>query len=471
MWPLGIVLHMIPLLRRRSVRATVPARITAAALLGSAATVASLVATDILPVPTWALNGVDVASYQHPGNRAIDWTAVKASGQEFAFIKATEGTGYINPFYSSDSFKAQEAGVTPGSYHFARPGFGNARAQADYYAAALATGPQPSLPPVLDLEVNGGLNPTQLQNWVRDWVDQIKIKTGRDPIIYTYYNFWINDMGNTTEFSQYPLWLAYYSSTLPSRLPGGWKSVTFWQYSSTGNVNGIQGNVDMNEYYGSDAQLKALADDSPSGTLVGAISDALTPVRDAAGNEANIANGVEHVTGVDIPLTTDFLMLLLGIAGGRIDPSALLDQGAALLQAGASPDGSVAAIGGQRAVGSVVLAQKYLPAITALAQALKEMNANGGKLPVDALMTLAGSSGNLPVSQLLGLLQTFGGTQDWSAKLNNGQVPTDPHALKELADAVAGVKPAPAGTPLPPAAVDAALSSLSQGAQTPSPTH
>ena len=115
---------MLSLPWRRSARTTVPARLTAAALLGSAATIATLVATDIVPVPSWALNGVDVASHQHPGNSAIDWTSVKASGQNFAFIKATEGTGYINPYFTADSFKAQQAGVTPGSYHYARPGYG-----------------------------------------------------------------------------------------------------------------------------------------------------------------------------------------------------------------------------------------------------------------------------------------------------------------------------------------------------------
>lgn len=447
---------------RRSARTTVPARFTAAALLGSAATVAALVATDIVPVPSWALNGVDVASHQHPGNSAIDWQSVKASGQDFAFVKATEGTGYINPHFTADSFKAQEAGVTPGSYHFARPGNRNPRAEADYYAATLATGPQPSLPPVLDLEDSGGLDPVSLQNWVREWIDQIKVRTGRDPIIYTFYNFWINNMGNTTEFSNYPLWLAYYSDSLPATLPGGWSSVTFWQKSDAGQVNGIQGAVDMNEYYGTDAQLKALAAGSPSGTLVGNISDALAPVRDAAETEAGAVNNIEHVTGVDVPLTTDFLMLLLGVAGGRLGPEVILDQGAAHLESAMGPDGSLSQeeAPAEGAPGSTGAAQQYLPAILALAEALQELNANGTELPIDALSAMVQGNGPVNVSQLLGLLETFGGTQDWNAKLQNGEVPADPNALQQLSDAADGVKPAPAGAPLPPAAADAALAGI-----------
>lgn len=443
---------MISLPWRRSVRTTVPARLTAAALLGSATTIAALVATDILPVPTWALDGVDVASHQHPGGAAIDWSSVKASGQSFAFIKATEGTGYINPYFSTDSLKAQEAGIMPGSYHYARPGWGNARAEAQYYAATLATGPQPSLPPVLDLEENGGLSPVDLQNWVREFIDEIKKQTGRDPIIYTYYNFWHESMANTTEFSQYPLWLAYYSDSLPDDIPGGWDHVTFWQHTSTGQVDGIQGNVDLNQYYGDDAQLRSLAAGSPSGTLVGDVANALAPIRGAAGNEAAVVNKIEHATGVNVPLTTDFLMLLLGVAGGRLGPEVIVDQGASML---AGPQG-------QQLAGSMGSSQDNLKAVTAVAGALKELNASGKKVPVDALMGLAGGAGNVNVSQLLSILQAFGGTQNWNAKLTNGEVPANPNAFQELAHAADGVQPAPAGTPLPPEAVNAALAGLNK---------
>ena len=227
--------------------------------------------------------------------------------------------------------------------------------------------------------------------------------------------------------------------------------MTFWQYSTTGQVNGIQGNVDLNEYYGTDEQLQQLASGSPSGTMVGNISDAVEPIRDAAGNEAEIINGIEHATGVDIPLTTDFLMLVLGVAGGRLEPQVLIDQGLAQLQSG-NVTGSVEAAQGDNA----------LPAILAIANALKEVNASGKQVPVEALTGLASGNGDINATQLLGILQAFGGTQDWSAKLNNGEVPADPTALQQLSDAANGVNPAPAGTPLPPEAVNAALATLNQ---------
>ncbi|RAV32844.1 glycoside hydrolase family 25 protein [Corynebacterium heidelbergense] len=436
---------MLSLPWRRSARTTGPARITAAALIGSAATVAALVATDVVPVPSWAIDGVDVSSHQHPDGAAIDWQALAASGQKFAFIKATEGTGYTNPYYSTDSLKAKEAGVTPGSYHYARPGE-DARTQAQFYAASLATGAQPTLPPVLDMEETGGLGPEDLQAWTRDWVSEIKTLTGRDPIIYTYYNFWLNEMGNTTEFSNLPLWLAYYDDSLPNEIPGGWKQVTFWQYASDGDVDGVRTKVDLNSYYGSDQQLQQLANSMPNGTPAGDAANALEGLRGAAGNEANLVNDIEHATGVNIPLPSDFLMLLLGVAGGRIPVETLLTQGAAQIQAGAGADAGNNGSSQGGAQGSSVKPEDIQRAITALSQAFNELNAQGQKIPVDQLIQqVQANGGQMDVVQLLGLLQKLTGGQNWGAKLQKGQVQVDPNALNDLAKAAEKAQPANAG--------------------------
>ena len=456
---------------RRSTHTSVPQRLTATALAGSALTVAALVATDVVPVPSWALNGIDVASHQHPGGAAIDWTAVKQSGQSFVFVKATEGTGYTNPAFTTDTAKAQQAGLVPGSYHYARPGNRDPRGEARHYAAVLATGVQPSLPPVLDLEENGGLNPTELQNWVREWIDEIKTLTGRDPIIYTYYSFWIQRMANTTEFSEYPLWLAYYRDSLPENIPGGWDHVTFWQYSGSGNVNGVQTQVDLNKYYGDDAALNALASGMPADSAAGQASQAMDALRPAVDGEAAVANQIEHATGVNVPLASDFMMQLLGVIGGRVPAETLLTQGAAQIQ-GMDPAQVAGYAGGQgqgaQVSGSMKTAQEVLTAYTALSGALKEFNTGGKKLPVDAILKLvqgvapgAGAQGGtVNIGQVLDLLQKFGGISDWSAKLENGEVAPDANAFADLADAAKSAQldgPAPAEAAAAPATPAAAV--------------
>lgn len=408
-------------------------------------------ATNVIPVPSWAIPGVDVASHQHPGGGAIDWTSVAASGQKFAFVKATEGTGYTNPHYAADSVKAQQAGIVPGSYHYARPGWNDARSEARFYASVIATGPQPSLPPVLDLEESQGLSPQQLQNWVREWIDEIKIQTGRDPIIYTYYSFWKQQMGNTTEFSEYPLWLAYYNDSLPADIPGGWDTVTFWQYSSTGNVDGIRADVDMNEYYGDDAQLQALAADMPGNTPAGQTSGQLAGGQPIVEKEAQIANKIEHHTGVNMPITSDFMVQLLGVIGGRVSPETFINS--ALPQLIGPVAGAISRQTGipqEEVAKKLQNGQELLPEISALAGALGEARQNGG-VPTEAinhLLNIADKSGALgslsqatgsstvELGQVLRVLQSGGGTKDWAGLLQSGNIQVDPDALQGLLRAV-----------------------------------
>lgn len=56
-------------------------------------------------------------------------------GSSFTFIKATEGSGYVDPCYSSDASKARAADLLVGACHFAWPSVGSAVAQADYFVA------------------------------------------------------------------------------------------------------------------------------------------------------------------------------------------------------------------------------------------------------------------------------------------------------------------------------------------------
>ena len=204
----------------------------------------------------------------------------------------------------------------------------------------------------------------------------------------------------------------------------------------------------MNEYYGSDEQLQQLAGKMGANTPTGQNAAALKPVRDAVEGEAGVVNQVEHATGVDIPLTADFVMLLLGVIGGRVSPETLLTQGAQQLKDGGMGSSEGAAPQAGQVSGSVKAGQEGLAAVTALAKAFQEFNKSGGQVPIDALLPLLqgqSGGGKINVSQLLKLLQQFGGTQNWNAKLQNGEVPADPNAMEELADEASKAVPTPAG--------------------------
>ncbi|OHR38606.1 glycoside hydrolase family 25 protein [Corynebacterium sp. HMSC075F02] len=207
--------------------------------------------------------GVDVSKWQRPGGVALKWNEVAASGQKFAFIKATDGVEGDQKYFLEDSIAAAKAGLYVGSYHKAHPDR-SATAQADQYVEALQQRDEQistdkTLPPVLDIELDNGLNPTQLQKWTKDFLERVEEKTGETPMIYTYRWFWQNPMGNSTDFTDYPLWLAAYEDSAPTSLPGGWESMAFWQRSSTGRVDGIPTNVDEDVFNGTEAELQQLA--------------------------------------------------------------------------------------------------------------------------------------------------------------------------------------------------------------------
>ncbi|TQF74630.1 glycoside hydrolase [Rhodococcus spelaei] len=196
------------------------------------------------------VKGPDVASWQHPGGSGINWFAVRAAGHNFAMVKATEGLSYVNPYFIQDGIGMRAAGVARGAYHYADVSQ-SPEAQAAFFAGTAFPIVGGGLPPVLDLEDTKGLPPAAVIDWTHRYLNSVQALTGRQPIIYTYPNFWRTAMANTTEFANYPLWIADYNGqNAPGPLPGGWRDWTFWQYTSTGQIPGVNGNVDLNYYSG-----------------------------------------------------------------------------------------------------------------------------------------------------------------------------------------------------------------------------
>ena len=207
--------------------------------------------TPFLPVT----EGIDISNWQG----TIDWNGVAASGKRFAYMKASEGTSYVDTTYATNRAQAKALGLYVGAYHFAQPDRtpGDAVAEADFFLAMsqLAVG---DLLPVLDLEVTGGLGPLDLQEWVKAYLGRIYERTGARGVIYVSPNFWKNAMGDTAWFAANgyrTLWVAHWTSGPAPLVPAAnWSGIgwTFWQYTSSGAVPGISGRVDLNRYNGLD---------------------------------------------------------------------------------------------------------------------------------------------------------------------------------------------------------------------------
>lgn len=196
--------------------------------------------------------GVDVASHQHPFGSRVDWRQVRLNGYSFALIKATEGTHYTNPYFEQNRQDGRRSAMIIGTYHYARPDQSPIR-QALHYADTIKCLSNPlDMPPVLDLEITGGLSPILLQAWTAVFLSTLNVRCGTNTMIYTYPNFWRTAMRNTPIFSFAPLWIADYNGqdgpTTP--LPGGWSTWKFWQFTSRGQVPGINAAVDLNRFNG-----------------------------------------------------------------------------------------------------------------------------------------------------------------------------------------------------------------------------
>lgn len=267
--------------------ATFPvSRLTRAAVAVAAALPLALGLLTAAPAQAFTADsptGIDVSKWQRPGGAPINWQRVAQSGETFAFIKATDGLEGDSAYFVEDSAAAAAAGLIIGSYHKAHPDK-DPITQADAYVAMLNKQPAgaATLPPVLDLELDAGMSPTELERWAERFLKRVEVKTGVTPMVYTYRWFWQVKMGNTDALTAYPLWLAAYQDQPPTDVPGGWSEPLFWQRSSTGRVPGIAGPVDLNTFNGTAAELRELT----RGTVPESATEGATEIREPTRDRA-----------------------------------------------------------------------------------------------------------------------------------------------------------------------------------------
>ncbi|MCY7295014.1 glycoside hydrolase family 25 protein [Alteromonas sp. a30] len=181
------------------------------------------------------LHGIDVSHFQGE----IDFLEVEKSGVHFVYLKATEGTRFVDPTYMKHIEAIKQTQLQHGAYHFFQPSL-DAKQQAEFFVKTIK---QQShlLPPMLDVEVSQGMSSDAIKAGVKVWLDYVQAELKCRPILYSYGDFWRDNLG--TEFTQYKFWLAEYSKTL--KKPDSLSNVNLWQYSDKGRIPGIEGKVDM----------------------------------------------------------------------------------------------------------------------------------------------------------------------------------------------------------------------------------
>lgn len=207
------------------------------------------------------VKGVDVSHY----DLDINWKEVKASGIDFAFLKATgakrDGTTVVDEKFEQNRQGAKEAGVAMGYYHFFRPD-APMKDQIELFAKTVGKVGHNSLPLVMDVEddekkpmwgqaPDGHTYSVQERLKIIDeFCNGVKKMLGKDtPIaIYTSPKFVREFLGNDPSLAKYTLWDASWKLPKPV-VPAPWNRAAFWQYAGdNGKVAGIpkpDGGVDL----------------------------------------------------------------------------------------------------------------------------------------------------------------------------------------------------------------------------------
>ncbi|HEX6900242.1 MAG TPA: GH25 family lysozyme [Thermoanaerobaculia bacterium] len=198
--------------------------------------------------------GIDVSKAQ----TTVNWPSVAGAGYVFAYIKATDGQDYVDPDFNVNWTGAAQAGLLRGAYHFFRAE-DSPSVQANFFwntVTGMGDGAG-ELPLVVDIEENmSQSNSVVLSNLIQ-FLQDLQQLSGRQPMIYTYASFW-NGLGSGA-FGNYPLWIAEYTTASAPKLPNGWTTWEFWQYSQSGQVSGITGDVDLDVFNGSADDLRQWA--------------------------------------------------------------------------------------------------------------------------------------------------------------------------------------------------------------------
>ena len=191
-----------------------------------------------------ALNGIDISSYQA-------WLDLSKVPCDFAIVKATQGTGYTNPDCVRAVEQAMSLGKGVGVYHYISGG--NAVAEANFFINSILNWIGKVMI-CLDWESNQN-SAWGNESYLEQVVNQVIARTGVPPMIYVQASRY-NQVAEVAERHNCGLWIAQYADmNLTGYQNTPWNEGAYTcairQYSSAGRLNGWNGNLDLNKFYGS----------------------------------------------------------------------------------------------------------------------------------------------------------------------------------------------------------------------------
>lgn len=183
--------------------------------------------------------GIDVSS----NNGTVDFRGARARGASFAITKATESTGYVNPYFGRAQIRAiTSAGLVPGAYDFLEPSPSHSgKSEAAFFTNAIghAGFGKGWLPPAADIEQTQ-LSSAGTCHYLGEWVHLVKRNLGVKPMIYGSPGFFASYLAGCAWLAHYHLWVASYGVSSP-QIPSPFTRWTLWQYTPSASLGGTVG--------------------------------------------------------------------------------------------------------------------------------------------------------------------------------------------------------------------------------------
>lgn len=200
--------------------------------------------------------GLDISHHQDAG---LDLARCKREGISFVFLKATEGSGFVDSEFATNLAEARRAGLHVAAYHYVK---GNVSASAQ--VAHISRVVPKNVPVIPDTEAGGGWLPL-----TRELVTKLRAVGYRVPLLYLPRWYW-QQIGSPSLTGLPPLWSSRYPDNVQGSIRDEWADVpdSYWagygglpvavlQFTSSARIAGYAP-IDANAYRGTAAQLAAL---------------------------------------------------------------------------------------------------------------------------------------------------------------------------------------------------------------------
>jgi GH25 family lysozyme M1 (1,4-beta-N-acetylmuramidase) len=264
-----------------------------------------------------ALNGIDIASYQ----AGLDFSKVPC---DFAIIKATQGTGYTNPDCVRAVEQAMSLGKGVGVYHYISGG--NAVAEANFFINSILNWIGKVMI-CLDWELDQN-SAWGDESYLEQVINQVIARTGVPPMIYAPASRY-NQVAEVAKRHNCGLWIAQYADMNPTGYQNtpwneGAYTCAIRQYSGSGRLNGWNGDLDLDKFYGSLDDFRKYYDSSssapskpstsgPSGTTLqlatwtmeGLYGNGADRKKNLGSRYDEVQNFINHIASADVNTLVD----------------------------------------------------------------------------------------------------------------------------------------------------------------------